>query len=90
MSDLECVVGCRRLVDREAVLAGASAGGVASAFDAVAPAIESGARCALLFADDGRGYLDTVFSDEWVERELGVSRTQLAELVLGPSGRVRV
>jgi cysteine synthase A len=90
VSDLECVVGCRRLVDREAVLAGASAGGVASAFDAVAPAIESGARCALLFADDGRGYLDTVFSDEWVERELGVSRTQLAELVLGPSGRVRV
>ena len=26
VSDLECVVGCRRLVDREAVLAGASAG----------------------------------------------------------------
>ena len=89
VSPLDSVVGCRRLVDREAVLAGASSGAVATAFDSVTRTIEPGARCALLFADDGRGYLDTVYSDEWVERELGVSGRQLAELVGGVAGRIR-
>ena len=34
VSDLDCVVGCRRLAEREAILAGASSGGVAFALEA--------------------------------------------------------
>ena len=89
VSDLECVVGCRRLVEREALLVGASSGGVAAAFDSIAPTLEPGARCALLFADGGRGYLETVYSDEWVDGELGVSGRHVAELVGGVAGRIR-
>ena len=35
VSDLDCVVGCRRLAEREAILAGASSGGVAFALEAL-------------------------------------------------------
>src|SRR5436305_3583938 len=37
VSDLECVVGCRRLVMREAFLAGGSSGGVISAMERLRP-----------------------------------------------------
>lgn len=81
VSDLDCVVGCRRLAEREALLAGASAGGVAFALDALSVGMASGSRCALIFHDGGSGYLDTVFDDDWVERELGCDAARLAALV---------
>jgi cysteine synthase A len=81
VSDLECVVGCRRLVEREAILAGASSGAVATALTRIAPAMPAGSRAALIFADGGTGYLDTVYDDRWVEHELGCSPERLAVLV---------
>ena len=33
--------------------------------------MEPGSRCAVIFADGGTGYLETVYDDAWVERELG-------------------
>jgi cysteine synthase A len=83
VSDLECVVGCRRLAAQEAILAGASSGGVVSAFLRLAPEMLPGTRCALIFPDGGAGYFGTVFDDGWVERELGVGAATLAALV-GP------
>jgi cysteine synthase A len=81
VSDLDCVIGCRRLAAREAILAGASSGGVAFALEALAGQMEPGSRCAAIFPDGGAGYLETVYDDGWVERELGCAHGRLAALV---------
>jgi N-(2-amino-2-carboxyethyl)-L-glutamate synthase len=83
VSDLDCVVACRRLVDREAVFAGGSSGGVAAALESVAPFLPAGSRCALIFPDGGAGYLGTVYDDGWVADTLGVDAEDLAALVAG-------
>jgi 2,3-diaminopropionate biosynthesis protein SbnA len=81
VSDLECVVGCRRLAAREAVLAGASSGGVLAAVERIEPLMEPGSRCAAILADGGGGYLETVFDDAWVAGELRCEPSDLARLV---------
>jgi cysteine synthase A len=81
VSDLDCVVGCRRLAEREAILAGASSGGVAYALEAAAAEMAPGSRCAAIFPDGGTGYLETVYDDGWVERELGCDPARLAERI---------
>jgi cysteine synthase A len=81
VSDLDCVVGCRRLAEREAILAGASSGGVAFALEAAAADLPAGSRCAAIFPDGGAGYLETVYDDGWVERELGCDPARLAERI---------
>jgi N-(2-amino-2-carboxyethyl)-L-glutamate synthase len=81
VSDLDCVVGCRRLADREAILAGASSGGVAIAMERLADEMMPGASCALILPDGGSGYLETVFDDAWVSEALGCEPAELAALV---------
>ncbi len=81
VSDLDCVVGCRRLVAREAIFAGGSSGGVAVALEALAPTMAPGSRCALIFPDGGTGYLRTVYDDGWVAEILGIGAAELAHLV---------
>lgn len=71
VTDLECVIGCRRLVRQEAILAGGSSGGVLMAVDALRGEIEPDATCVMIFADRGERYLDTVFSDAWVREHFG-------------------
>jgi N-(2-amino-2-carboxyethyl)-L-glutamate synthase len=71
VSDIDSVVACRRLLDREAIFAGASAGAVAAALSALAPELEPGSRVAAIFHDGGAGYLDTVYDDDWIRAELG-------------------
>jgi cysteine synthase A len=66
VSDLDCVVGCRRLVRREAILAGGSSGAILMAVEQMKEAIEPGATCVAIFADRGERYLDTIYSDSWV------------------------
>ncbi|MEJ7876686.1 MAG: 2,3-diaminopropionate biosynthesis protein SbnA [Solirubrobacterales bacterium] len=82
VSELDCVVGCRRLLAREGIFAGASSGGVATAFESLAPLLNPGSRCAMIFPDGGEGYLETVYDDAWVEREIGVGPPEL-ELLIG-------
>lgn len=84
VSDLDCVVGCRRLVQREAILAGASSGGVAFAVESLAAQMPPGSRCAAIFADGGTGYLETVYDDGWVQRELGRDAAEFRALTAGP------
>jgi 2,3-diaminopropionate biosynthesis protein SbnA len=81
VSDLECVVGCRRLAEREAILAGASSGGVLTAVARLGAELPAGSRCVAILADGGAGYLTTVYDDDWVQRELGCSRETLAARV---------
>lgn len=81
VSDLDCVVGCRRLVEREALFAGGSSGGVAIALETVAPLMPAGSRCALIFSDGGAGYLRSIYDDEWVCNNLACPPADLAALV---------
>lgn len=73
VSDLDCVLGCRRLVQHEAIFAGASSGGVITAIERLAAdgVLARGARIAAILPDRGERYLDTVYSDAWVQDKLG-------------------
>ena len=71
VSDMDCVVGCRRLVRSEALLAGGSAGGIVIAVEEVRTSITDGSNCVLVFADRGERYLDTIYSDAWVTEHFG-------------------
>ena len=72
VSDLDCLLGCRRLVAREAILAGGSSGGVVRAVERMHAALPRGATCVLILPDDGSRYLDTVYDDDWVAEYFGV------------------
>lgn len=71
VSDEDCIRGCRRLIKREAIFAGGSSGGLLSAAEKYLPRIPPGANAVLVFPDRGDRYLDTVYSDEWVEQHFG-------------------
>jgi 2,3-diaminopropionate biosynthesis protein SbnA len=66
LSDLDCVVGCRRLVRREGILAGGSSGAVVMAVDKFKERIPAGSVCVAILPDRGERYLDTIYSDDWV------------------------
>jgi len=77
VSDLECIMACRKLVREEAVLAGGSSGGVYSAFEKWlnrTPA--ANATCVLIFPDRGERYMDTVYSDQWVQNSYTVELSE--------------
>lgn len=71
LTDLECVVGCRRLARREAILAGGSSGAVVMALEKTRHLLPDGATCVLILPDRGERYLDTVYADEWVFERFG-------------------
>lgn len=71
VSDLDCIIGCRRLVREEAILAGGSSGGVFMAAGQAESFIEPGSTCVAIFPDRGERYLNTIFSDEWVRKNFG-------------------
>jgi N-(2-amino-2-carboxyethyl)-L-glutamate synthase len=71
VSDLECVIGCRRLAKREAIVAGGSSGAVISAIERVKESIHPGALCVAILADRGERYLDTIYCDDWVNQHFG-------------------
>ncbi len=81
VSDRDCVAGCRRLLDEEAILAGGSSGGVVTAAQRLFAAPETLAgfepgrsrtrpSAALLLCDRGERYLDTIYDDQWVAENL--------------------
>lgn len=71
VTDLDCIEGCRRLAKGEAILAGGSSGAVLMAVERVKNEIERGATCVVIFPDRGERYLDTIYSDKWVEEHFG-------------------
>jgi|GEM_PF-78727 len=72
ISDEECVIGCRHLLYREAILAGGSAGAVVTAAQKLQSVMPDGSTCAMIFADSGERYMDTIYNDEWVESHFGI------------------
>ena len=71
VTDQDCVVGCRRLARREAILAGGSSGAIVMAVEKVKDRIPRGATCVLIIPDRGERYLNTIYSDSWVEEHFG-------------------
>jgi cysteine synthase A len=71
VTNADCVVGCRCLVQTEAILAGGSSGGVISAVQRMSNEIPEGSRVVVLLPDRGERYLDTIYSDEWVRENIG-------------------
>jgi 2,3-diaminopropionate biosynthesis protein SbnA len=57
VNDLECVVGCRRLVARESILAGGSSGAVVAALERLQDTIHGGMNCVLILPDRESGIL---------------------------------
>jgi len=71
VSDLSCVVSCRRLVRMESLLVGGSSGAVLAAVEQMKDCIRRGSTVVAIFADRGERYLDTIYSDDWVEEHFG-------------------
>ena len=71
VTDLECIAGCRRLLQTEAILAGGSSGAVISAIQKLSESIPTGSVCVAILGDRGERYLDTIYSDEWVREQFG-------------------
>lgn len=82
VSDLDCVVGCRRMAYREAMLVGGSAGGVLETVRRMQEKL-AGKRCVAVLHDSGTRYLETVFNDDWVQESLQCSPGALECLVVG-------
>jgi cysteine synthase len=61
VTDQECVVGCRALLDREALLVGGSSGATFMAAKRIRNQIPEGATVVLIFPDRGERYLETIF-----------------------------
>ncbi len=71
VDDLDCILGCRRLMEREAIFVGGSSGGVLSAVEAYGEGIPAEAVVVAILPDRGERYLQTLFSDDWVREHFG-------------------
>ncbi len=71
VSDLDCVIGCRQLAHREAIIAGGSSGAVLMGVDQMRDEIPQGCNCVLILPDRGERYLETIYSDTWVREHFG-------------------
>jgi N-(2-amino-2-carboxyethyl)-L-glutamate synthase len=85
VTDLDCVVGCYRLLRSEAILAGGSSGGVVSALEKFGGEIPPGSNCVAVLCDRGERYLDTIYSEDWVRENFG-DTSQLLDRAR-PAGR---
>ena len=65
----DAVAAARRCARETGFLPGASGGAVCVGVERLARENE-GAEIAAVFHDDGRAYLDTIYNDEWVERNV--------------------
>lgn len=70
VTDADCILGCRQLLAQESILAGGSSGAVVSALLRASSWIERGSVCVAILPDGGDRYLDTIYSDQWVESYL--------------------
>jgi N-(2-amino-2-carboxyethyl)-L-glutamate synthase len=66
VNDLECIIGCRQLLENEAILAGASTGAAVFAIRKSIHRLPLDAKVAFLVADRGERYLNTIYNNQWV------------------------
>lgn len=75
VTDEDCVNGCKKLLSREAILCGGSSGAVVSAIEKYLMNIPIQANCAAILCDNGERYLDTIYNQEWVDKNITASNT---------------
>ncbi|MDF2922535.1 MAG: hypothetical protein K0R57_1449 [Paenibacillaceae bacterium] len=71
VSDWEMVAACRALAREESILAGASSGAVVAAVRRMEQRLPLGSVCTVIVHDKGERYLDTVYSDAWIQSQFG-------------------
>lgn len=71
VSDADIIKGCRALVQNESILAGASSGAIIAAVRQMEHEMAPGSVCAVILHDKGERYLDTVFSESWIQSQFG-------------------
>ncbi|MDO6821319.1 2,3-diaminopropionate biosynthesis protein SbnA [Zobellia sp. 1_MG-2023] len=71
VTDLDCIQGCRDLLNKEAILSGGSSGGIVSAYQRYSQRLPEKSTSVLLLPDSGERYLDTVYNDNWVKHIIG-------------------
>lgn len=84
VTDTDCIKGCYRLLNSESIFAGGSTGAIISAIEKYHDKIPEGSKCVFIVHDRGERYLDTVYSEEWVEshfpgKNLGDYKNKKAE-----------
>lgn len=70
IEEVDMVRGCRMLVRREGLLAGASTGAIVAAVAGDLARLPDSARVVLMVHDAGAAYLETVYDDAWVREQL--------------------
>lgn len=80
VSEMDAVIGARRLLDTEAILAGGSSGAVMAALSRCEDILSRPATAVVVLADSGERYLDTIYDDRWVAEHIGVTPAALADV----------
>ena len=86
VTDRDCVVGCHRLVQREAILAGGSAGGLVHVLHRLERSLPIGTRVGMILADGGGRYLHTIYDPAWVKQVTGCNPEVMQRLVVEHPG----
>jgi cysteine synthase A len=78
VNDQDCIDGCHRLLNREALLCGGSSGAIVSAVGKYVKNIAAGATCGLILCDRGERYLDTIYNENWVSKNFHLPQLKRA------------
>lgn len=68
VNDLECIEGCKLLLEKEGIFAGGSTGGIISAIKKYIDNIPMNSNCVFIVHDRGDRYIDTIYSEQWINR----------------------
>jgi len=77
VSEGDAVMGSRRLLETEAILAGGSSGAVMAALSRCADILRRPVKVVVVLADSGERYLDTIYDDRWVAEQIGIAPATL-------------
>jgi 2,3-diaminopropionate biosynthesis protein SbnA len=80
VSEIDAVMGSRRLLETEAILAGGSSGAVMAALSRCDDILSEPLTVVVVLADSGERYLDTIYDDRWVAEQIGVAPATLAHV----------
>ena len=73
ISEGDAVLGARRLLETEAILAGGSSGAVMSALGMCSDILAEAKTAVVILPDSGERYLDTIYDDRWVAETIGIA-----------------
>lgn len=71
IDEWESVVGCHRLLEEEAIMAGGSSGAVVMAAEKLSKTIDADASVVLVICDRGERYLETIYNPVWLRTHFG-------------------